>query len=601
MEALCLAPTHNFTSNPKSTTISRTAAIPAGRNDTFKISTTGRNMKMGGSRVRPSALPLKMSQLISLADSSAPVVSAPASLQDIEAGKLIENNPTGGDSEELVQYLLEILASRVYDVAIESPLQHATKLSKRLGLNLFIKREDMQSVFSFKLRGAYNMMTKLTKEQLERGVITASAGNHAQGVALGAQRLQCTAKIVMPVTTPVIKREAVENLGGRVVLEGDTFDEAQSYALKLAQDEGLTFIPPFDHPDVIIGQGTIGTEINRQLKDIHAVFVPVGGGGLIAGVAAYFKKVAPNTKIIGVEPFGASSMTLSLHHGERIKLEQVDNFADGVAVALVGEETFRLCKDLIDGMVLVGRDAISAAVKDVYEEGRNILETSGALAIAGAEAYCKYYNIKDENVVAIASGANMDFSKLKLVVDLADIGGQREALLATFMPEEPGSFKKFCEQVDSLNITECTYRYSSGRKQALVLYSVDVHKKSDLDAVLERMKSLQFNTVNLSNNDLVKEHLRHLMGGRSDPSNEIFCQFIFPEKPGALRKFLDAFSPRWNITLFHYREQGELDASVFVGFQVSQGEMKEFQNQADQLGYSYEIESLNEASKLIIE
>ncbi|KAK4348445.1 hypothetical protein RND71_031200 [Anisodus tanguticus] len=460
----------------------------------------------------------------------------------------------------------------------------------------------MQSVFSFKLRGAYNMMTKLTKEQLEKGVITASAGNHAQGVALGAQRLNCTAKIVMPVTTPEIKREAVANLGGTVVLEGDTFDEAQAHALKLAEKEGLTFIPPFDHRDVIIGQGTIGIEINRQLKDIHAVFVPVGGGGLIAGVAAYFKKIAPNTKIIGVEPFGASSMTLSLHHGERVKLEQVDNFADGVAVALVGEETFRICKDLVDGMVLVGRDAISAAVKDVYEEGRNILETSGALAIAGAEAYCKYYNIKDENVVAIASGANMDFSKLKLVVDLADIGGQREALLATFMPEETGSFKKFCELVGSMNITELTYRFNSGRKQALVLYSVGVHKKSDLEALmLEMMKSSEMNTVNLSNNDLVKEHLRHLMGGRSDPSNEIFCQFIFPEKPGALRKFLDAFSPRWNITLFHYREQGELDASVLVGFQVPKSEMEEFKNQADNLGYSYEIESLNEASKLIIE
>lgn len=591
MEFLCLAPSHNFASNPKFTAIS--------------TDRTGRNMKMyqnmSGSRVRPSALPLKMSRLISQSDSSAPVVSAPVSLQDIEPGKLIENNPTGGDSEEMLQYLLDILASRVYDVAIDSPLQRATKLSKKLGVNFFIKREDMQSVFSFKLRGAYNMMTQLTKEQLDKGVITASAGNHAQGVALGAQRLNCKAKIVMPVTTPEIKIEAVKNLDATVVLEGDTFDEAQAHALTLSQTEGLTFIPPFDHPDVIKGQGTIATEVNRQLKDIHSVFVPVGGGGLIAGVAAYFKKVAPNTKIIGVEPFGASSMTVSLQKGERIKLEQVDNFADGVAVALVGEVTFRLCQDLIDGMVLVGRDAISAAVKDVYDEGRNILETSGALAIAGAEAYCKYYNIKDENIVAIASGANMDFSKLKLVVDLADIGGQREALLATFMPEEPGSFKKFCEHVGSLNITEFRYRFNSGRKQALVLYSVDVPKKLDLEAMMERMKSSAMNTVNLSNNDLVKEHLRHLMGGRSDPGNEIFGQFIFPEKPGALRKFLDAFSPRWNITLFHYREQGELDASVLVGFQVPKSEMEEFQNKANNLGYSYDIESLNEAYKLINE
>ncbi|KAJ6801030.1 threonine dehydratase biosynthetic, chloroplastic-like [Iris pallida] len=378
--------------------------------------------------------------------------------------------PPDPSSSDAMSYLTDILSSRVYDVAIESPLQLAAKLSERLGVGLWLKREDLQPVFSFKLRGAYNMMAKLSREQLERGVICSSAGNHAQGVALAAQRLDCNAVIAMPVTTPEIKWKSVERLGATVVRIGDSYDEAQSYAKKRAKADGLTFIPPFDHPDVISGQGTVGMEIVRQFNGpLHAIFVPVGGGGLIAGIAAYVKRVRPEVKIIGVEPSDANAMALSLYHGQRVMLEQVGGFADGVAVKEVGEENFRLCRELVDGVVLVSRDAICASIKDMFEEKRSILEPAGALSLAGAEAYCKYYGIKGENVVAITSGANMNFDRLRLVTELADVGRKREAVLATFLPEERGSFKQFCELVGPINITEFKYRYNS-RNEALVLY-----------------------------------------------------------------------------------------------------------------------------------
>ncbi|XAR64602.1 Threonine ammonia-lyase [Bertholletia excelsa] len=473
----------------------------------------------------------------------------------------------------------------------------------RLGVNMWLKREDLQPVFSFKLRGAYNMMAKLPKEQLERGVICSSAGNHAQGVALAAQRLGCNAVIAMPVTTPEIKWKSVKRLGATVVLVGDSYDEAQAYAKKLGEEEGRTFIPPFDHPDVIMGQGTVGMEIVRQMQDpLHAIFVPVGGGGLIAGIAAYVKRVSPEVKIIGVEPMDANAMALSLHHGQRIMLDQVGGFADGVAVKVVGEETFRICRELIDGVVLVSRDAICASIKDMFEEKRSILEPAGALALAGAEAYCKYYGLKDENVVAITSGANMNFDRLRLVTELADVGRQREAVLATFLPEEPGSFKQFCELVGpTMNITEFKYRYNSDKaSETLVLYSVGLHTGSELRAMIDRLESSQLRTVNLTNNDLVKDHLRHLMGGRSNVQNELLCRFEFPERPGALMKFLDAFSPRWNISLFHYRGQGETGANVLVGIQVALSEMDEFHDRANALGYDYVVESTNEAFSLLM-
>ncbi|XVE76068.1 hypothetical protein DITRI_Ditri12bG0143100 [Diplodiscus trichospermus] len=494
-----------------------------------------------------------------------------------------------GDVINAMGYLTNILSSKVYDVAIESPLQLATKLSERLGNQVWLKREDLQPVFSFKLRGAYNMMAKLPKGQLEKGVICSSAGNHAQGVALAAKRLGCNAVIAMPVTTPEIKWRSVERLDATVVLVGDSYDEAQAYAKKRAKEERRTFVPPFDHPDVIMGQGTVGMEIVRQMQGpLHAIFVPVGGGGLIAGIAAYVKRVSPEVKIIGVEPFDANAMALSLHHGERVMLDQVGGFADGVAVKEVGEETFRLCRELVDGVVLVSRDAICASIKDMFEEKRNILEPAGALALAGAEAYCKYYGLKGKNVVAITSGANMNFDKLRVVTELANVGRQQEAVLATVLPEEPGSFKQFCELVGPMNITEFKYRCRSD-KETIVLYSVGVHTVSELEAMKQRMESSQLRTYNLTASDLVKDHLRYLMGGRSNVENEVLGRFVFPERPGALTKFLHTFSPRWNISLFHYRGQGETGANVLVGFQVAKSEMEEFISRADSLGYDYEL------------
>ncbi|XP_065022202.1 threonine dehydratase biosynthetic, chloroplastic-like [Musa acuminata AAA Group] len=501
-----------------------------------------------------------------------------------------------------MEYLTSILTSRVYDVAIESPLQLAPKLSARLEVDLWLKREDLQPVFSFKLRGAYNMMAKLPREQLDRGVICSSAGNHAQGVALAAQRLGCDAVIVMPVTTPEIKWRSVERLGATVVLKGDSYDEAQSHAKQRGDQEGRTFIPPFDHHDVIAGQGTIGMEIIRQMSSpLHAIFVPVGGGGLIAGIAAYVKRVRPEVKIIGVEPSDANAMALSLYHGERIMLEQVGGFADGVAVKVVGEETFRLCRELVDGVVLVSRDAICASIKDMFEEKRSILEPAGALALAGAEAYCRYYGLKDENIVAITSGANMNFDRLRLVTELADVGRKREAVLATHLPEEQGSFKKFCKLVGPMNITEFKYRYDSRKEHALVLYSVGVHTDSELAAMIHRMEHAQLKTFNLTNDDLAKDHLRYFMGGRSNVQDELLCRFIFPERPGALMKFLDSFSPRWNISLFHYRAQGETGANVLVGIQVPKVDMKEFKIGAQNLGYEFTYEMNNEAYRLLMQ
>ncbi|KAL2323158.1 hypothetical protein Fmac_027537 [Flemingia macrophylla] len=554
-------------------------------------------------------------------------------------------------------YLTNILSSKVYDVAIESPLQLAPKLSERLGVKVWLKREDLQPVFSFKLRGAYNMMAKLPSEVLVKGVICSSAGNHAQGVALAAKRLNCSAVIAMPVTTPEIKWKSVKALGATVELVGDSYDEAQAYAKKRALEEGRTFIPPFDHPDVIMGQGTVGMEIVRQMQnELHAIFVPVGGGGLIAGIAAYVKRVSPEVKIIGVEPTDANAMALSLHHDQRVILDQVGGFADGVAVKEVGEETFRICKELIDGIVLeigenggsgwknllqnfltpdlslsvsrlspqeaiallltfsvsrcigcsvvgvctgpkfnsdihiirIGDLILCRSLMDMFEEKRNILEPAGALALAGAEAYCKYHGIQGKNIVVITSGANMNFDKLRVVTELANVGRKQEAVLATVMPEEPGSFKQFCQLVGKVNITEFKYRYNSNEK-AVVLYSVGVHTVSELRAMQERMESCRLKTYNLTESDLVKDHLRYLMGGRSNVQNEVLCRFIFPERPGALMKFLDSFSPRWNISLFHYRGQGETGANVLVGIQVPKNEMDEFHNRAKRLGYDYKV------------
>ncbi|MCO5592374.1 hypothetical protein L7F22_046376 [Adiantum nelumboides] len=508
---------------------------------------------------------------------------------------------TGDNLTEAISYLTRILSSKVYDVAIESPLEIAAKLSERIGVNIILKREDLQPVFSFKLRGAYNMMARLSKEKLAQGVICSSAGNHAQGVALAAQKLGCKAVIAMPVTTPEIKWRSVERLGANVILFGDSYDETQAYAKQRAQEEGRVFVPPFDHPDVIAGQGTVGMEIVRQHPGpLHAVFVPVGGGGLIAGIAAYMKFVRPEVRIIGVEPVDANAMALSLHHGERVMLDHVGGFADGVAVKCVGEETFNLCSKLVDGIVLVNRDSICAAIKDVFEEKRSILEPAGALALAGAKAYCKHYGLKGETVMAITSGANMNFDRLRLVTELADVGARREAVIATSIPEQPGSFKFFIETVGHMNITEFKYRFDASKDKALVLCSVGLHKEEQLTAMKSRLEAAGLRVIDLTDNDLAKDHLRHLMGGRSVLGDELLYKFTFPERPGALLKFLDMFSPRWNITLFHYRSQGEMGANVLAGLQVCEEEEEEFVACAKALGYEFSDERINEAFQLIM-
>ncbi|XP_050369161.1 threonine dehydratase 1 biosynthetic, chloroplastic-like [Argentina anserina] len=515
--------------------------------------------------------------------------------------KFAGDDGNGLPESTMMSYLTRILTSKVYDVAIESPLDYASKLSTKLDVHLWLKREDLQPVFSFKLRGAYNMMAKLSKKQLDRGVICSSAGNHAQGVALSARKLGCTAVIVMPITTPEIKWKTVQSLGATVVLVGESYDEAQSYAQKRSEDEGLIFVHPFDHPDVIAGQGTIGMEILRQFQGpLHAIFVPVGGGGLIAGIATYVKSIRPEVKIIGVELSDANAMALSLHHGERVVLERVGRFADGIAVKKVGEETFRLCKELIDGVVLVNRDAVCASIKDMFEQKRSILEPAGAAAIAGAEAYCKYYGLKGENVLAITSGANLNFDRLRLVSQLADVGRRREAFIATFVPEKCGSFKLFCEMVCPMNIIEISYRFHDEKHESLILYSVSFHTISELDGLLDRMKLAQLQTINLTDEELIKDHMQFLVGGQSNAENEILCRFFFPERPGALMKFLDFFSPLWNITLFHYSGQGETGANALVGFQVASSEIDKFKGLADTLGYDYAFETNNATLQLLL-
>jgi len=498
-------------------------------------------------------------------------------------------------------YLERILNARVYDVAQESPLEYAPNLSTRLNNKLFLKREDLQSVFSFKLRGAYNKMAQLSPDLLKQGVIAASAGNHAQGVALAAKKLGTTAIIVMPVTTPSMKVNAVATGGGQVVLHGNSYDDACAHARQLAEEKNLTFIHPFDDPDVIAGQGTIGMEILRQYqKPIDAIFLAIGGGGLISGVAAYIKRLRPEIKIIGVEPVDSDAMSQSLQKGERVTLSQVGLFADGVAVKHVGEETFRLCQKYVDEIILISTDDTCAAIKDVFEDTRSILEPAGALAIAGAKAYVEREQVTDQTFISVACGANMNFDRLRFVAERAEFGERREAIFAVTIPEERGSFRKFCNCIGKHNLSEFNYRIAE-ENQAHIFVGVQIQNRVDAENIAATFQENGFATIDLTDDELAKMHLRHMVGGRSSlADNELLYRFEFPERPGALMDFLNSMSPNWNISLFHYRNNGSDYGRIAIGVQVSPNEMIEWQAFLDTLGYPYWDESSNPAYKLFL-
>jgi threonine dehydratase len=500
-----------------------------------------------------------------------------------------------------IDYLQKILTARVYDVAVESALEVAPTLSRRLNNHVLLKREDQQSVFSFKLRGAYNKMAHLSAGERERGVIAASAGNHAQGVALAAQKLKCRATIVMPVTTPHIKIAAVEARGAKVVLHGDSYSDAYAHALSLQKATRAVFVHPYDDPDVIAGQGTIGMEILRQWQGpIDAIFVPVGGGGLIGGIASYVKRVRPEIKVIGVQPADSDAMARSLEAGRRVKLAHVGLFADGVAVKQVGAETFRIARELVDEIVRVDTDATCAALKDVFEDTRSILEPAGALSVAGLKAWVERHRTKGRTYVAIPSGANMNFDRLRFVAERAELGEQREAVLAVTIPEQPGSFRAFCAALGKRAITEFNYRYADP-KVAHLFVGIEVANRHEADQLLAELKRRKIEACDLSANEMAKLHVRHLVGGHAPAArNEILYRFEFPERPGALMKFLNSMSRGWNISLFHYRNHGADYGRVLVGMQVPPSDKADFRAFLERLGYDYVDETANPAYRLFL-
>ena len=500
-----------------------------------------------------------------------------------------------------INYKEKIENSRVYDVAKNTPLEFQPNLSARLHNRVLLKREDMQPVFSFKLRGAYNKMASLPEGVLKKGVIAASAGNHAQGVALSAQKLGCRAVIVMPITTPQIKINAVKARGAEVVLFGDSYSDAYVRALALEKEQNLTFVHPYDDPDVIAGQGTIAMEIlNAYAEPIEAIFCCVGGGGLLAGIAAYVKAVRPEIKVVGVEAKDAEAMTESLKAGHRIVLEQVGLFADGAAVKQVGEHTFDLCQQYVDEMIVVDNDAICAAIKDVFEDTRSILEPAGALAVAGIKGYVQRNNITGKTLVGIASGANMNFDRLRFIAERAELGEQREAVLAVTIPEHPGAFKTFCRLLGDRNITEFNYRYSDP-VNAHIFVGIAINAPQETYELVADLQQAGLSCLDLSNNEMAKLHLRHLVGGHAPQTeNELVYRFEFPEKPCALMKFLDTMGHDWNISLFHYRNHGADFGRVLVGMQVPPNEQTEFLAFLENLGYPYWDESENPAYLLFL-
>jgi len=512
-------------------------------------------------------------------------------------------------------YLTRILNARVYDVAQESALEIARNLSRRLHNTVLLKREDQQPVFSFKLRGAYNKMAQLTPQQLKRGVICASAGNHAQGVALGASRLGTQAVIVMPVTTPGVKIEAVQALGGEVVLHGDSYSDAYQHALTLEKKSGMTFVHPFDDPDVIAGQGTIAMEMLRQLQSLDlqrldAVFVAIGGGGLISGVANYIKAVRPEIKVIGVQMDDSSAMMQSVAKGRRVQLQDVGLFSDGTAVKLVGEETFRVSRALVDDYLTVDTDAVCAAIKDVFVDTRSIVEPAGALAVAAIKQYVAKHRTKGETYAAILCGANMNFDRLRFVAERAEVGEEREALLAVTIPERPGSLRRFCELIGELpsfggsksprSVTEFNYRMSDTQR-AHVFVGLTTTQRGESGKIAAFFSKHGFESLDLTHDDLAKEHIRHMVGGHSElAQEERLLRFEFPERPGALMKFLLAMRPGWNISLFHYRNQGADYGRILMGLQVPKADHKAFAVFLKELGYPYVEETQNPVYRLFL-
>jgi threonine dehydratase len=500
-------------------------------------------------------------------------------------------------------YIKKILKARVYDVAIESPVDEMPLLAKRLDNHILLKREDLQPIFSFKLRGAYNKMISLSEEDRSKGVIAASAGNHAQGLALAALKLGVKATIVMPKTTPQIKVDGVRSRGGKVILHGDTYDEASIYAQKLVAEKGMVYVHPYDDPEIIAGQGTVGMEILRQVTGpLDAVFVPVGGGGLAAGVAAYIKYVRPEVKVIAVEPEDAACLKLALEKGRRAKLAEVGIFADGVAVAQIGKETFRVLRKTIDGVITATTDEICAAIKDIFDDTRSIAEPAGALALAGLKKYVEQNNCSGQTLLAIDSGANTNFDRLRYIAERTEIGEQREAILSVTIPERPGSFKQFCGALGRRNITEFNYRYSDDR-DAQIFVGVSVAAGGgDRTELVAALQKLDYPVADFTDNEMAKLHIRHMVGGHRSASvtSELLYRFEFPERPGALMNFLTKLGNRWNISLFHYRNHGAAYGRVLVGLQAETKERKDIDAFLNKLAYPYHEETDNPAYKLFL-
>jgi threonine dehydratase len=500
-------------------------------------------------------------------------------------------------------YIERILRARVYDVAMESPLETAPRLSRRIGNSVLLKREDLQPVFSFKLRGAYNKIAHLSDSVAKRGVICASAGNHAQGVALAAKRRGISALIVMPQTTPNIKVSAVRDLGGEVVLHGDDYDSAYEHAQSIVREKNLAFVHPFDDPDVIAGQGTVAVEILRQSRgEVDAIFVPVGGGGLIAGIAVYAKYLNPRIRIIGVEPVDAAAMHESLRAKKRVTLDRVGVFADGVAVRRVGEETFRLCREHVDEIVLVDTDEICAGIQDIFEDTRSIVEPSGALAVAGIKKYCALNHWQDKRIVAINSGANMNFDQLRYVAERSDVGQAREALLAVEIPEKPGSFLRFCEILGQRAVTEFNYRYGTKERAQIFVGFALARGKEERDEVIAKLRAEAYGVTDMTDNEIAKLHVRYMVGGHANGSvvNERLYRFEFPERKGALLNFLQAVGTRWNITLFHYRNHGSDYGRVLAGIDVPPSDTADFIDHLNVLHFSYSDETNNPVYRIFL-